>query len=223
MKEPDLKRLTSSQEDSLASLSALPGSEAARTTTVISGLKCCELYGKSGPLGSLVRMCLASSIWHSTRCCLTWKAKATKSNRLLFQLAVSTHRTGENGCAFWPTPTASSWGSTGHKGQLQKMLDQKKITEEEFHGLIAGNEGRINPQLTEWLMGYREAFTRLMPTPRASDWKGSGPARWIGGGVYRHQLIELLEATPRGVTGRLNPEWIEWFMGYPIGWTELEH
>ena len=41
------------------------------------------------------------------------------------------------------------------------------------------------------------------------------------GGYYRHQLCELMEATPRGTTGRLNPEWIEWLMGYPIGWTEL--
>jgi hypothetical protein len=22
--------------------------------------------------------------------------------------------------------------------------------------------------------------------------------------------------------GQLNPEWIEWFMGWPMGWTELE-
>ena len=24
-------------------------------------------------------------------------------------------------------------------------------------------------------------------------------------------------------SGSLNPEWIEWLMGYPIGWTDLEH
>lgn len=25
-----------------------------------------------------------------------------------------------------------------------------------------------------------------------------------------------------GITGKLNPEWVEWLMGYPIGWTELK-
>ncbi len=40
-------------------------------------------------------------------------------------------------------------------------------------------------------------------------------------GAYRHQLCELLEATPLGIIGRTNPEWVEWLMGYPIGWTEL--
>lgn len=40
-------------------------------------------------------------------------------------------------------------------------------------------------------------------------------------GGYRHQLCELVEATPIGIIGRLNPEYCEWLMGYPIGWTEL--
>ena len=39
---------------------------------------------------------------------------------------------------------------------------------------------------------------------------------------YRTQLCELAEVTPLGVIGRLNPNWIEWLMGYPIGWTELD-
>ena len=41
------------------------------------------------------------------------------------------------------------------------------------------------------------------------------------GGYYRHQLMELLEVTPRGRTGLTNPEFLEWLMGYPIGWTAL--
>ena len=40
-------------------------------------------------------------------------------------------------------------------------------------------------------------------------------------GAYRSQLCELLEATPLGIIGRMNPAWTEWLMGYPIGWTEL--
>ena len=53
--------------------------------------------------------------------------------------------------------------------------------------------------------------------------QGSSGEEIHWGGYYRHQLVELLEATPRGTTGRMNPEWIEWLMGYPIGWTELNH
>ena len=43
-----------------------------------------------------------------------------------------------------------------------------------------------------------------------------------GGGYYRSQLCELLECTPLGTIGRMNPDWIEWLMGYPIGWTESD-
>lgn len=25
------------------------------------------------------------------------------------------------------------------------------------------------------------------------------------------------------VGGALNPEWVEWLMGFPVGWTDLEH
>lgn len=53
--------------------------------TGTSGRRCAELFRKSGPLGSLVRMCLESSIWRSTRCYLTWKVKVTPARRLLFQ------------------------------------------------------------------------------------------------------------------------------------------
>ena len=38
---------------------------------------------------------------------------------------------------------------------------------------------------------------------------------------YRGNLAEFLECTPLGMIGRVNPNWIEWLMGYPIGWGEL--
>lgn len=38
---------------------------------------------------------------------------------------------------------------------------------------------------------------------------------------YDGRLRSLAEVTPYGRIGYLNPEWIEWLMGYPTGWTEL--
>ena len=52
--------------------------------------------------------------------------------------------------------------------------------------------------------------------------QGRKPEPLPGGGArYDWNLQSLLESTPRGTTGRMNPEWVEWLMGYPIGWTEL--
>ena len=29
------------------------------------------------------------------------------------------------------------------------------------------------------------------------------------------------EMRAKMITGRLNPDWVEWLMGYPIGWTDI--
>ena len=39
---------------------------------------------------------------------------------------------------------------------------------------------------------------------------------------YRGNLTELVELTPLGKIGLMNPMWVEWLMGFPIGWTELD-
>ncbi len=43
-----------------------------------------------------------------------------------------------------------------------------------------------------------------------------------GGGYYMNNLHELLECTPLGKIGLMNPAYLEWLMGYPTGWTELK-
>ena len=100
------------------------------------------------------------------------------------------------------------------------MVEKGLITDEERRSLQAGNSGKTNPGLIEWLMGYEQKFTEVLPTPIASIWKGAKTSRYYHGGGYRNQLVELLECTPLGKIGQTNPAWIEWLMGYPIGWTD---
>ena len=168
------EQLTLFPADSPASRSPLPGSSEARRMTVTSGLRCAASYTKSGPLGSLVRTCLGSSIWHSTRCFLTWKVKATKANASLFRLAASMPRTDATESSFWPTPStgAALCGGTGSFQTLQRMAERGLISEEERRQLSQGNGGKTNPGLLEWLMGYEQAFSRLIPTPTRSDHRG---------------------------------------------------
>ena len=62
------------------------------------------------------------------------------------------------------------------------------------------------------------------PTPAATDHKGSGKT-----GELRDRLDYAVERgatktkvydTPQAA-GSLNPTWVEWLMGFPIGWTDL--
>lgn len=71
-----------SPEGSLASPSVWPDKEKERMITVTSGLKCSGLYGKSGQLGSLVRMLLESSRWYSLVRRLKWEVRPLYSERI---------------------------------------------------------------------------------------------------------------------------------------------
>lgn len=101
-------------------------------------------------------------------------------------------------------------------------------------------------RLSELGTGGQDAFlwgSTIYPTLKASDSKGTGP---MGSRSAEHDLERknlrgcVLFATPcRGdatgthgggnhrslrtdVNGKLNPEWTEWLMGLPAGWSELE-
>ena len=210
MKRRGCEQLTLFPVDSPVNRSPLPGTDEARTMTVTSGLRCLELYGKSTPLGSLVRMCLESSIWHSTRCLLTWKMKGTKYSRFLYQLAVSTPRTSDSESLFWPTPStgAGLCGGTGNFKTLKRMAERGLITEEERRNLSQGNGGKTNPQLLEWLMGYEQQFTKLIPTPTACDYKGAASNRSWNVHVERERESQVSRTASRA-TGVHSP-WSNW-------------
>lgn len=240
----------------------LPGNDEARKTTVTSGQKCCALLKSCDPVGSLVKMLLESSVWRSTRCFLTWKPQGTKQGRLLFRLAPSTHRTGENGAPLLPTVRAMESGcyqySQGkHDHPILTLTGVVKLwptpTTRDYKGansmehLMCPGKKNHKDQLSN--------AVRLWPTPSASDcgrtainphMTGNGTIRHIGkNGKQSYARLDAVAAmfpTPRAnagtgpshspgrqgapdlqteIGGQLNPDWVEWLMGFPAGWTEV--
>jgi DNA (cytosine-5)-methyltransferase 1 len=64
---------------------------------------------------------------------------------------------------------------------------------------------------------------KIWPTPNASDankWSNQSLAER----KQKGQQVRLNTAvSPEGGKGgQLNPDWVEWLMGWPIGWTELK-
>jgi hypothetical protein len=107
----------------------------------------------------------------------------------------------------YPTPTATdarqrfntSVGSMRCRPNLGAMARfdlWPTLTASDGHG--AGVHGQGG-------MDLRTAVQRF-PTPAARDHKGKG---------YAHQL-------GTAIGGKLSPMWVEWLMGWPIGWTGLE-
>lgn len=201
MNAQECEQLTLFPADSHASRSVVPGNGEARRMTVTSGLRCLELSKKSGPLGSLEKMLLESSTWNSTRCFLTWKGRATKQGRLLFQLAVSMPRTEETVSPLWHTPNVPNGGRVNppEMSPTGKMPDGKKRQ--------VGLEHQV-----------RMVERGLWMTPTANDAKNSSlpPSQ-----IKRKQLTSQIMKAEAGQPGQLNPEWVEWLMGFPIGWTDL--
>lgn len=191
----------------LASLSVSPGSEKARTMTVTSGRRWFALLKNSGPVGLLAKMLLESSIWRSTRCCLTWKIRGTPHGRLLFQLAPSTPRTGATGYALLPTLTAAD----SAQGEVIGENDTFRTT-------ATGTLRKVNRNGTDGSIGLGR-LVKLWPTPQAGDYRS--PNRNPGSKGGAKQPPQSGHALPALAGGHLNPVWTEWLMGYPAGWTEL--
>ena len=191
-----------SQEGFRASHFPLPGSSEARTTTAISGRKCSESYARQGPLGSLVRMLLESSTWHSTRCVLTWKRKVTKSNRSLFQLAPSMPRTEGTGSGFWRTPETSVGGTVS-----------QMVLEEMGNGKMKRKSG----QQRQLRLQDQVRNPKLWPTPRAAKPEGYSSSR------FRPTLAQVATNKIKPLAGQLNPAFVEYLMGYSTGHTALNH
>lgn len=59
-------------------------------------------------------------------------------------------------------------------------------------------------------------------TPCASASKGSSPASLIRKSGKSRVNDRIDHAVMASDGGQLNPEWVEWLMGWPIGWTELK-
>jgi len=96
----------------------------------------------------------------------------------------------------WATPTAAN-GSQGPKSK------------EHYEKCLKTGESMIT------LVDQARHTPQMLPTPTARDYKDNGksPAELARNSVTL--------ATHAG--GQLNPTFLEWLMGFPIGWTELDH
>ena len=183
---------------------------------------------------SLVRFDRDTSSWR-THHCLWDEVLPESSVRLpkwgmmrggeLWEREMPEHLTSETGSGLWPIPTcADSWNPSTMKSAEREWTQ--------------GN-----------LRGIAAAPVKMWPTPSARDWKDSPGMSKEGvnpdGSVRKRddQLARRVYSTPTKsdgtggpgrsagrlggdnlrtqIGGQLNPTWVEWLMGWPIGWTAL--
>jgi hypothetical protein len=137
---------------------------------------------------------------------------------------------GSSGLLF-PTPKARD-GSHPGGCDAEMRRHSPDLPSMATHGLLPtpttedaarkGSEGAWK----EWSESGRTTQCRLrnavhlLPTPNARDWKGAPGAGTIARGGRQASLPAAVPT--HGTGGKLHPPFVEWMMGWPIGWTASE-
>jgi hypothetical protein len=77
-------------------------------------------------------------------------------------------------------------------------------------------------QRQPWALPIAENASGLLPTPTKSDAKGSPRNRWNGNEKSHGNLCEVLRDGPNDPIYP-HPDFVEQMMGFPTGWTDLQH
>ena len=149
----------------------------------------------------------------------------SKGPHNLTEVALTNWNPGEN----WPTPTASmmtiqDMEQAKYSGKDQKRPKYREIfptPDASYRGarktdLIQNNSTVIRRKSGQKRGMDLQTYVKMWPTPTARDWKDG---RSIGDAPVNGLLGRAVN--PSSKTGSLSPMWVEWLMGYPIGWTDL--
>ena len=139
-----------------------------------------------------------------------WKRPSGSQKQLRLQDQVRDKR-------LWPTPTRC--GNYNRKG-LSKTSGDGLATAVLMYPTpnCSGMDGGSNSRKANIKRGIHQ---KLYLTPMAHDSKATIHLR----SNHQNGLGEVVhggELTLPTKTARLNPNWVEWLMGWPIGWTDLK-
>ena len=212
--------LTWFREASLARTSALPAEAQA---LMAHAAECGDTWR-----GSLARFDPGSCTWRtaqpsllgdSEECSVTWPRSGMTAAGQCWELPTLVPPTSATGSGLWQTPVADDavnrvagkWNSRGEPKLSAQVLMKPWPTPTSSLGT---NGGRVTPAKAREGGTLIEALSaRTYATPTARDWR-SGKASQATHDRNSRPLSEQ-------IGGLLNPTWVEWLMGWPIGWTDL--
>jgi hypothetical protein len=103
----------------------------------------------------------------------------------------------------WPTPRASA--AMGEKTKtISKRLETKK------------SKGKLEESVAIW----PTPTNRMYKLPRLPETMAKTKRNPLTNTI--EDAVQHQEGKSYKETGTLNPNWVEWLMGYPIGWTDLK-
>ena len=156
----------------------------------------------------------------------TWMKQGIMLSGRCWELQIAERHIKENGCGFWRSPNSNDWRNQGCSEQIylcdqvrpSQITNKKKLKTMWRTPHSSDGEGGIM-EMRDGVSGHyklrdhvQEKNKSFWPTPKAQN--ANSPGEHGQGG-------KDLQTTIVG-EGQLNPDWVEWLMGWPIFWTSLE-
>ena len=149
------------------------------------------------------------SLWGEFKLLENLPPSGMTQSGVLFLQPLWVRLTGETELSSWPTPTAMDYLPARSQEALERQQNNNR-------------PGRTTPPTLKDAVAY----PRNWPTPTARDWKGAAgfkkESRNLADLTYLAQIRSGTRDGRVGNGGSLNPTWVEWLMGFPPGWTDLE-
>ena len=186
----------SSAADSPAKTSATPESALASTASARgSGVSTPESFANYDPATSSWRTSQRSLLGGWSEWSETWPRAGMTRSGIAYRLPPLVPLTDVTGFSLWPTPVVNDSRNGANETAARKP----------------GGKHHSGTTLVD-------AVRLMYPTPTARDYRAPGtPERLARAQEESSRGQPLTEA----VGGLLNPTWVEWLMGYPLGWTDL--
>lgn len=127
-----------------------------------------------------------------------WPRSGMTRNGSAYRLPPLAPRISGIGSSSWPTPSAAKAGNDV--------------------SLTCSGDGRANPNKLGWAVA-------AYPAPTARDWRSGSASDATHARNSRPLNEQIARQEASGDPTRpmsLNPAWVEWLMGFPIGWTDCE-
>ena len=224
------EQLTFSLGDSTASPSPWLESKKVKGTIVTYGRRCSGLSESCARVALSVRMFLESSRLPPGRWSRIWSVLAITSSCLILRLRLSELGTDGPGYSsselqMWPTPTRMDYAkermrSTQQKAGSRRSLDLPSAVRlwptpraNEYKDVLQSVPPSRKKDLGKCNLTQAVAMDQMLATPCARDYR-TGQRKRYENKARANNLNDQ-------IGGQLNPTWVEWLMGFPQGWTDL--
>jgi len=169
-------------------------------------------------------------LWKTHQCSLledlepfleTWPQWGLMRNGECWEQQTLAHHTKGTGFGLWATPAASDGqrGGTITDKMTGQSLPQMVNTPAKWPTPCAtdykgsGQTGQLRDRL-DYAAERGATKSNNYATPQARDFRSGSTDRWDNPDRSRNLNDQI--------GGQLNPTWVEWLMGWPLGWTDLK-